>query len=145
MGGCPSHWADTVREEEGGSDTQGIRPQDGRDIFNKEALAIGVGCGTAWAQDDVSGKELNHEMVLTARREEVRHLKKTKVYTRVPRSQQRTTGGNITKVRWIDVNKEDFANAIYCSRIVGKEFNTGKDDNLYAATPPLEALRTVTS
>ena len=29
--------------------------------------------------------------------------------------------------------------------MVGREFNVGKDDNLYAATPPLEALRYVLS
>ena len=34
---------------------------------------------------------------------------------------------------------------MYRSRFVGREFNTYKDDSLYAATPPLEALRVITS
>ena len=30
-------------------------------------------------------------------------------------------------------------------RLVGQEFNTGKNDELYASTPPLEVLRFVVS
>ena len=30
---------------------------------------------------------------------------------------------------------------VYRSRLVGKEFNDGQMDGLFAATPPLEALR----
>ena len=44
-------------------------------------------------------------------------------------------------VIWIDVNKQDKANPLYRSRLVGKEFNTYKDMSLYTATPPIEALR----
>ena len=43
--------------------------------------------------------------------------------------------------RWIDVNKQDATNPLYRSRLVGKEFNTYNDLSLYAATPPIEALR----
>ena len=32
-------------------------------------------------------------------------------------------------------------NPDYRSRLVAKEINTHKDDDLYAATPPIEALR----
>ena len=46
---------------------------------------------------------------------------------------------------WIDINKGDNTNPLYRSRLVAKEFNDGKDDSLYAGTPPLEALRLLVS
>ena len=42
-------------------------------------------------------------------------------------------------------NKGDIANPIMRSRLVGREFNVGKDDSLYASTPPLEAIRLLLS
>ena len=47
----------------------------------------------------------------------------------------------IIKTRWIDINKGDDDNPVYRSRLVGKEFNDGQMDGLFAATTPLEALR----
>ena len=43
------------------------------------------------------------------------------------------------------MNKGDSVNTNYRSRLVGKEFKTYADDALYAATPPLEALRLIVS
>ena len=48
-------------------------------------------------------------------------------------------------VRWVDVDKGDATATDYRSRLVGQEFATYKDDSLYAATPPLEALRMIIS
>ena len=48
-------------------------------------------------------------------------------------------------VKWLDTNKGDRANPNYRSRLVAREFNQGKDDTLYASTPPLEALRLIIS
>ena len=45
----------------------------------------------------------------------------------------------------VDVNKGDASDTIYRSSCVGREFNVGRDDPLYAATPALEALRLVIS
>ena len=47
----------------------------------------------------------------------------------------------ILRGRWIDIDKGDDDNLIMWSRLVGKEFNIGPMDDLFAATPPLEALR----
>ena len=66
-------------------------------------------------------------------------------YTGCPRSAVEEEGGKIIDVRWIDVNKADLDDPNYRSRLVGREFNTSKDDSLYAATPPLEALRLIVS
>ena len=40
---------------------------------------------------------------------------------------------------WADVNKGGGDNPEYRSRLVAKEIHTHKDDDLFAATPPLEA------
>ena len=55
------------------------------------------------------------------------------------------TGKQPVAVKWIDRNKQDAKNPLYRSRLVGKEFNTYNDITLYAATPPLEALRLIIS
>ena len=47
----------------------------------------------------------------------------------------------IIKTKWIDINKGDEKSPVMRSRLVGKEFNDGIDENMFAATPPLEALR----
>jgi hypothetical protein len=58
---------------------------------------------------------------------------------------QRSGKGKIIKGRWIEVNKGDSKKSDDCSRFVGKEFNTGVDSSLFAATPPLEALKLLIS
>ena len=50
------------------------------------------------------------------------------------------TGGKIIGVRWVDVNKGDTTEPDYRSRLVGREFAIGRDDALYDARLPLEAL-----
>merc|ERR1712110_976742 len=68
------------------------------------------------------------------------------LYTKVPTSERiQKTGKKPIGTRWIDVNKQDSANPLYRSRLVGKEFNTYNDVSLYAATPPIEALRLILS
>ena len=57
----------------------------------------------------------------------------------------RENGWKVIQTRWIDVNKGDNENPNYRSRLVAKEFNTGAIDGLFAATPPLEALRLLIS
>ena len=64
-----------------------------------------------------------------------------KVYGRVPREEQKESGGNKLGTQWIDVSKGDIDKPNIRCRLVGKEFRTTPDDALYASTPPLEALR----
>ena len=68
-----------------------------------------------------------------------------RVYDRVPRDEQRQTGGKVIGTKWIDVNKGDIDRPNIRCRLVGKEFRTTPDDALYASTPPLEALRVILS
>lgn len=86
------------------------------------------------ARDDVAGVKLVPELVKRARAEEMTYFKKPGVYEVVPRSHQKKTGGKVIGTRWVDVNKGDAANPKFRSRLVGREFNVGRDDSLYAAT-----------
>ena len=51
------------------------------------------------------------------------------------------TGKGPIGVRWVDINKGDEDRPEYRSRLVAKELKTDKREDLFAATPPLEAAR----
>ena len=98
----------------------------------------------AW--DDVSGAELNPTMVKAARQEEIDYVRNMHMYDNVPITEcKRATGKMPITVRWIDINKGDRDSPSYRSRIVARELNTHTRDDLFAATPPLEALRVISS
>ena len=97
----------------------------------------------AW--DDVSSENLVPELVHAARASEMSYFEKLGVYERVPRSHQVATGGKVVGVRWVDIDKGDAEDTNYRSSLVGREFNVGRDDALYASSPPLEALRLIVS
>ncbi len=97
----------------------------------------------AW--DDVTGKELNAEMVREARKLEMEFFRRMGVYRKVRRSWVKQRGERVIGVRWIDINKGDNDNPDYRSRLVAKYFKTGDRPDLFAATPPLEALKMIIS
>ena len=96
---------------------------------------------SALAWDDLTGMKLDAGKVVEARTKEVTYLRDKRVYDKIPRHQAQRSKWKIIKTRWIDINKGDDENPVYRSRLVGKEFNDGQMDGLFAATPPLEALR----
>ena len=98
-----------------------------------------------YATDDVSYAYLDPTFVVQARKVEIKRFDDTQVHDRVGRSEMLRRGGKCIKTRWIDVNKGDSQRPNYRSRLVGKEYKTYVDDSLYAATPPLEALRLIMS
>ena len=51
------------------------------------------------------------------------------------------TGRGPLGTRWVDTNKGDNENPDVRCRLVAQEINTGSNDDLYAATPPIEALK----
>ena len=59
----------------------------------------------------------------------------------MPRAEVVRNGWKIIPTRWIDINKGEESNPNYRSRFVAKESKTAGGDGLFAATPPLEALR----
>ena len=55
------------------------------------------------------------------------------------------TGKEPIGTRWVDVNKGDDVNPECRSRIVAQEIKMDKRENLFAATPPLEAKKLLIS
>ncbi len=96
----------------------------------------------AW--DDVTGEELDPEEVKKARAEEIEFFRNRRVYRKVPIEQcVKRTGKHPIKVRWVDINKGDKRRPKYRSRLVAKDIKRNARPDLYAATPPLEALKAV--
>ena len=84
--------------------------------------------------DDVFGAKLNFEQVQKARREAIEYVRKMNLYDKVPITECRARIGKVPIiVRWIDINKGDAANPQYRSRLVAREINTYKRDDLFAA------------
>lgn len=98
----------------------------------------------AWG--DVTGAELDPQMVKQARSEEVKCIHKMKLYKKVNINECSSKMGKAPiKVRWIDINKEDIKEPNYRSRLVVKEIDTCKRDDLFAAILPLEAAKMIFS
>jgi len=120
--------------------------QNGLCIMAEEEASINavLGDGTAW--DDVTGEELDHDAVKKARQDEMDEVHKHAVYVKVPvKDCWDSTGKAPIKTRWIDINKGDKVHPEYRSRIVAKDFKLDKRLDLFAATPPLEALKMLIS
>ena len=98
----------------------------------------------AW--DDVSGAELDPKKDRKAREEEIQYVRTMDLYEKVPIIEcYNATGKAPISIRWIDINKGDNVNINYRSRLVAREINIHKRDDLFAATPPLEALELILS
>ena len=92
--------------------------------------------------DDASGGRLKPGEVRRARQEEVDYIHKMNLYTKVPTVEcHKRTGTAPIIVRWIDINKGDEEKPNYRSRLVAREINIHKREDLFAAIPPLEALK----
>ena len=102
--------------------------------------------GVEYAVDDVSGALLDPKLVHKGCSTEIQFIDGMKLYKRVPREEQQGTGGHIIGSKWIDVNRGgiDTRKSIRC-RLVDRVFHTTPDDELYASTPPREAMRLIVS
>ena len=68
------------------------------------------------------------------------------MYSKVPiRECLEKAGRKPIGVKWVDVNKGDERRPEYRSRLVAKEIKRDKREYLFAATPPLEALKILLS
>ena len=104
----------------------------------KEDFEEGLAEDKAW--DDINGCELNPMEVQTARKEEVTYMKTRPIWTVRPRSEcWEKLGKAPVSVRWVDSMKSTGVR----SRLVARDFkgNDKDRDDLFAATPPLEAKR----
>jgi len=121
----------------------------------KEMTIFGLDVNDAFAQDstftheeneakkywdDLSDKELNPKLINKARAEEMREFAKQNVYEKVPIEEcWANTGKDPIGTRWVDVSKSDDVDPEYRSRLVAQEIKRDKREDLFAATPPLEA------
>ena len=101
------------------------------------------------AEDDVKGGPLEPEMVMKARVEEMGYVYKHGVYQPAPVERCREeTGHDPLETGWLDTNKGDQESPNYRSRFVAKEYKgkqRGARAEMFAATPPAEALRILCS
>jgi hypothetical protein len=96
--------------------------------------------------DDMNGfKHLDKEMVINARKLEMAYFKQMGVYVKVPRSKAKQLNCKVITTKWLDTNKGDEASPNYRSRLVGREIKRDNRLDLFAATPPLETLKLLTS
>jgi len=91
--------------------------------------------------DDLTGELLPPALVEAARREEIEWVHSFGVYDKVPRVQSQ--GYPFIKVRWVEVDKGEPGAPEIRSRLVAREFKflNPTMSNVFAGTPPLEALR----
>ncbi len=94
----------------------------------------GIGCSMEGSEvqqqnvwDDMSGKQLDSELVKLAREEEMEEVRKHKVYSKVPVQQcLEETGQMPIGTRWVDINKGDDVNWEYRSRLVAKDIKVNE-------------------
>ena len=109
-------------------------------VDNEAFVSEDSGAKRYW--DDLSGKELIPKLVKKARMDDMKEVNKHNVYVKVPIEECWTnTGKQPIGTRWVDVNKGDDANPEYRSRLVAQEIKVDKREDLFAATPPLEAKK----
>jgi hypothetical protein len=154
----PSRWVDEKHEPDGTARNHlvtaehrlpeslgyfSVGKNEGEDILKEELSGIlerqfrGVEC---W--DDVTNARLDVKLMRAARALKMHVFEKMGVRAeRLPRHVAKARGGKIIKGRWVDTNKGDSSCPDYRARFVAKEYNVGVDPTLYAATPPLEALK----
>jgi len=96
--------------------------------------------------DDVTGSTLPRKETIAARKEEIEFLDDWHVWELAPIAEaHERTGKGPLGGRWVDHNKGDEASPLIRSRYVAQEIARYKDESLFAATPPLEALRMLIS
>jgi hypothetical protein len=118
--------------------------RDGRIVPGGRELVMAVDEPEFW--DDLSGEALDTREVRKARKEELEEFRKQGVYTKVPIKEcWDVTGKKPIGVRWVDINKGDKVHPDYRSRSVAKEIKISKREDLFAATPPLEAKKALFS
>ena len=106
----------------------------------KELLSLWEG----WHWDDNKGGWLDPELCAKARRDEVEHICRHKMYTRVPREAcPRETGRAPIKTGWAETDKGQPGKPKVRARWVAKDCKTHARPEWYASTPPLEALKVV--
>ena len=90
---------------------------------------------------------MDPKLVELGEEKEMKTFKDRKVYKYVLRGEaQRNVNGKFVGVRWVRVNKGSVEDPQVRCRLVAQEFAKGEiRDDLFAATPPLSALKLLIS
>ena len=97
--------------------------------------------------DDITGKELPWHAVRKARELELKYLRDLGVYEKVDEKEAVEKYG-VTPVdtKWVDTDKAFEGEPMQIrSRMCAREFKSDDRPDLYAGTPPLEALKAIIS
>ena len=123
-----------------------VLPEPAEERVIDEAAALEAFAPPRRYWDAVTNEELPLGLTRAARKEELDFMKDWQVWETVPTAAcWQATGRAPLQGKWVDVNKGDVANPVVRSRYVAKEFANQRDDEFFAATPPLEALRLLLS
>ena len=113
-------------------------------IANKGDVMTMTADGRVW--DDVKGGWLIENKVKKARADEMEYVRKRGVYERRPYAEAKArTGKPPIRLRWVDTNKGTEMEPNYRSRIVAMEIKKDSRLDLFAPTPPLEAMKMIIS
>ena len=96
--------------------------------------------GCYW--DDLTGEPLDPVLVQAGRKLEMEYCESYPVWIPVPIEEcWEMTGKGPIGSKWVDINKGDKVNPDIRCRLVATEVRIHKREDLFAATPPLEAVK----
>ena len=100
--------------------------------------------------DDIAGQQLDGTLAGEARMNELEGLSNMGVWDVVDKGERhQKTGNPPIRGRWVDINKGDDKSPVYRSRYVAQELRRQHGGNtregLFAAMPPLEAIKALIS
>ena len=153
----PAHWVDQKHELDGTArnfiETGESKLRSVGELFTGENVGAKMlveemnsiaerHAGYAECWDDVTGAPMVEALLRAARNLEMDFFTRMGVWAeKLPKELARARGGKVVQGRWVDTDKGDTSKPDYRARFVAKESNTGVDTALFAATPPLEALK----
>ena len=97
-----------------------------------------------WTQyyDDMSGLPLRSDQFAKGRAEEMEVPDSFPIYHKVPIAETHDyTGKGPVGTKWVDISKGDQDDPEYISRRVAMEIKRKHDEDIFAATPPLDAKK----
>ena len=119
-------------------------PENDAKVGDEAENMLEYGGAAYW--DESTGEALPPKLVEAARWEEIEFMRRWQVWDEVPIAEcLQRTGKRPISAKWVDVNKGDLAAPAVRSRLVAREIAHHRNDDYYAATPPLEALRMLAS
>ena len=120
--------------------TEDLPIQEWKETAHEEEIEL-----EAVAINSVTGEPLDSKLMMEAQTLEIKYVCEMKLSHKVPRSDCINAERKPIATRWIDVNNGDTEDKNYSSRLVARRIKKNVRPDLFAATPPLEALRLLMS